>query len=716
MINTRLLICFISVIIFVPALWAQDEYSNHSYYYGREYYVLRSGRAEMVVQADKAGLSPAFSYLMFDAENARQSARKVQAYNYTEKEKHFSSAVQVIMNGFTFDPLPQTCDTKWILREGIPSVHALWWASGVQIEETITPLMDYGLFIRNIFLTSKDLMATDTVYVNLSIPIEAKQSDTNLLVYERENAVFGMKVISGYTCRVDSLRHILVGPIVLEPNETTSLKVYLTAGIENEPDFDVKKQPDDLERNEHELISLSTQKWQHNNRISTTDELVQSIYDASRFSLPSSVANNGTMNAGIFEYGAQWVRDASNTALGMVHIGEFELTRSMLEYMLEYMIQDEGTTMISGGFDEPDREQFDQMGEFIHALKAYTNWTGDVSLLKQYKKKIIAMVERPLHENFRDETGMVHNRREFWERTFDDAYELAYQTWVITGLRDAASLAVHLDAEDRAAIWIREAAVIENAMFNHPSARLVDNGHLIKRRNTTQAIVDIFPYDGWVAGAPASVEQMSGIYPDATMALPIAMGLIDSSDDLAQKTIIELEKLWNRRWTFGGYERYNSSSQGDQPGPWTFATTFIMRGQHEAGRLDLSRRSLQWLYESGGGRTGSYYEHIPILKHAMPTAGILPWSNAEVSYFIIHHLLGVKFDEDVMTIKPNLFDLTAPIKADLRFRNSRIKLDISGSGKILHAVVNGIKTEPDTNGVIRLPADFMGGEISIICY
>ena len=45
---------------------------------------------------------------------------------------------------------------------------------------------------------------------------------------------------------------------------------------------------------------------------------------------------------------------------------------------------------------------------------------------------------------------MVHNRREFWERHFDDAYELAYQTYVVSGLRDAAEMAPALGAEAQA--------------------------------------------------------------------------------------------------------------------------------------------------------------------------------------------------------------------------------------------------------------------------
>ena len=66
---------------------------------------------------------------------------------------------------------------------------------------------------------------------------------------------------------------------------------------------------------------------------------------------------------------------------------------------------------------------------------------------------------------------MVHNRREFWERTFTDAYELAYQTYVIVGLRDAADLAPALGAEDRAAGWRREADRTLRAMLSASGLR-----------------------------------------------------------------------------------------------------------------------------------------------------------------------------------------------------------------------------------------------------
>jgi GH15 family glucan-1,4-alpha-glucosidase len=172
------------------------------------------------------------------------------------------------------------------------------------------------------------------------------------------------------------------------------------------------------------------------------------------------------------------------------------------------------------------------------------------------------------YTNFRDRTGMVHNRREFWERTFDDAYELAYQVWVIEGLHDAADLSEYLNAKSKAVPWRQEAEIIQKALLTDPEMKLVDNDHLIKRRNTGGEIADKVKFMGWSDGAPAKVESLSRLMPDATMALPIAMNIIDPESALSKNTLTELEKLWNERWFNGGYDRYNTSSQGDQPGRW----------------------------------------------------------------------------------------------------------------------------------------------------
>ena len=89
------------------------------------------------------------------------------------------------------------------------------------------------------------------------------------------------------------------------------------------------------------------------------------------------------------------------------------------------------------------------------------------------------------------------------------------------------------------------------------------------------------------------------------MALPIALGIVPARCELARRTLDDLEGLWNTRWSDGGHDRYHTSGQPDQPGPWPFATAFILRAEHDAGNFDRSRRALEWLNTCQGGRAGA---------------------------------------------------------------------------------------------------------------
>ena len=71
------------------------ELNQRAFFLGREYFVLRSGRAQMVVQADRADLGPAFTYLLFDAENAPQSAAKDGAFNFAPGQGFGASGLVV---------------------------------------------------------------------------------------------------------------------------------------------------------------------------------------------------------------------------------------------------------------------------------------------------------------------------------------------------------------------------------------------------------------------------------------------------------------------------------------------------------------------------------------------------------------------------------------------------------------------------------------------
>jgi hypothetical protein len=316
-----------------------------------------------------------------------------------------------------------------------------------------------------------------------------------------------------------------------------------------------------------------------------------------------------------------------------------------------------------------------------------------------------------LRPEFRDQTGMVHNRREFWERTLEDAYELAYQTYVSLGLRDAAALAEPLGATERAGRWLGEADRIQKAAFERPGRGLVENGHLIKRRALTGEPVRWIHFEASGPDVPLKTETVNLANPDATLALPIAFGLVPSRSALARTTLDDLETLRDARWFGGGYERYHSSGQCDQPGPWSFASCFILRAQHEAGDFARSRRTLEWLNTVQGGRAGAWFEEIPLVRSQAPTSGILPWTSGEISLFIVHHLLGVRFEGKQLILRPALYPGSPPIEADLRFRHGRLHLEIPGAGPVTFAQVNGRRVGPRKDGAIALPADFAGGQV-----
>jgi len=516
--------------------------------------------------------------------------------------------------------------------------------------------------------------------------------------------------------QVDSTNGLLeIGPLAISPGKSTTVETLLLVQVPTGERTQLAAQANQLAGSGMvRAVRDTARSWAANSSVSTRDRTVQELFDKARFGLAGMIAPDGTMDAGILEYGAQWVRDSSNTALGALHAGQFEATSNVLQRILTKMVSQDGVTMIAESFETPDREQFDQSGELLHLLRSYRDWTGDDSLIRQHRELLIKVVERPLQPQFRDATGMVHNHREFWERGFDDAYELAYQTYVILALREASELAPILGAPDRAARWRAEADRIEQAMLSHPDRALVRDGRLIKRRNVTGAVADdTAGFPGFMPDVPEKTEHAHRLMPDASMALPIALGVVPARSELARRTLDDLDGLWNTRWSDGGYDRYHTSGQPDQPGPWPFATTFILRAEHDAGNFDRSRRALEWLNTCPGGRAGLWFEEIPSTRSQSPFSGLIPWTSGEVALFVVRHYLGLGFEHGALAIRPALYPGSPPAQADLRYRQGRLRLEISGSGTIKSARVNGRALKPGKDGVLRLPADFAGGTVVI---
>ncbi|HEY9165349.1 MAG TPA: hypothetical protein VIS48_04225 [Candidatus Kryptonia bacterium] len=683
--------------------------NNSSYFCGREYYVLRSGRVQMFVQSDKANLGSAFTYLLFDAQNASQSARKENAGNYSPLSGFQTSALEVSMGNFPFTALGQNTVSRWIYENGIPKVEAVWWAGGIKVTEKISAIVGQNTFVRSITLFGAQIVDTERVKLRLGVPDGEVQSYPGMIVSTGQRETIAVAV-GQEGLNTDEDKNYLEINAEVPPGSAKTYETFVAMQLTSGDTTSALDRIRNL-KSGGALLEQTRAAWKLESTVKTPDAVLQELYDNVRFTLPGYVSDVGIMDAGVFEYGGQWIRDASNTTLGLLQIGQFELARGLLSHMMDSMITNDGATMISSNYEKPENEEFDQMGELWDAMKNYYYWSGDSSLLKKNALKLIAMTNRPLRPEFCDSTGMVHNKREYWERFATEGYELAYQIYVIEGLRDAIELARIIGAQDYVATWKAASSKMLRAMLHDPKLALVHNGALIKRRSPDGHIVDTVKYAGYIIDSPALTESLQRLLPDAEMALPIALGIVDPKSALAKKTLDELMGLWNSRWSFGGFDRYNTSSQPDQPGPWPFATCFILRAQHEAGMYARSRETLEWLHNVQGGHSGAYFEEIPITRNQSFTAGILPWPAAEVALFVVRHWLGVSFKDGHVVLKPNLYPGTGRVEASLRYNGSRIDLVVEDAGRVKSATVNGKPVKPQKDGSVVLPSGFKGGKV-----
>jgi hypothetical protein len=690
------------------------DLQNRGFFHDRQYFMVRSGRLQWLLQADRADLGPAVTGYLFDASYIAQND-KPQAYNFNQADGVRSSALEVISqkSQFAFTAFGEQTRVRWAESDGIPVVEAIWWADGVRVTECFSGLADNNTIRRVISLTGANLHGDERVTLRLRLPAGNAASTNRALFVTCHGCPQALLVAGDEPLKMDAVKGLIeIGPLTLSPDKTVTIDTCMLAQIpaNTATAEDFQRQIARVSLNSAQLLQASRARWAKTSRIQTDDALVREVFDISRSVLPAIVSDNGVQRGGFFQYPAETVRDASQFSLGLTAAGHFELARAVLERCIRDLLTAEGNSMTGGAFDDPDREEIDQSGELLLALRWYTDFSGDDSLAATYRDKLIALVERPLNPRLRDASGLVHNRREFWEQTMNDAYELAYNTYVIVGLRQAAALAPQLRAQDRRQHWLNEADAMQQAMMK----TFVQNGALIKRRNLTGEVAEHLVQLRGAPDTPCRCGEHNLINPDATLALPIALGLVEPDSALAVNTLNEIEKLRNQRWWGGGYTRYDTTCEINMPGPWGIAGVLVLRGQHAGGLLDRSRSTLAWFRNVQGGNGGLYYEEIPLLAGSQQEwLGLVTWPTGELPYFVVRHYLGVTFQDGRVLLQPKLYPGSPPLQADLRFRQGRWRIAIDGPGPIAAALLDGRPIEVAADGAVKLPPDFAGGSLVV---
>jgi hypothetical protein len=425
--------------------------------------------------------------------------------------------------------------------------------------------------------------------------------------------------------------------------------------------------------------------WSGTAFVRSSDPVLERFFAAAKFQLRAAVAASGRLDGSIWQYNLEWVRDQSFIAMALAMSGQTALARTMLARLLSGFINDEGATADSSRFRPWQESEFDQNGVLLFALGSYLDWTGDRSLIEDHWKKIELAADFPLRPEFRHApSGLLANRREFWER--HEAHglltgmELAHQLYVAMGLRSAGRLARLLGRRKKAAEWEGAAAALREATLTSPEYSLVEKGGFIKRRLADGRVQEeIRP------GADSTLPHQAPLFepgrhlldPDTSSVLPIAWEFVDPGGRLARKTLDSMETLWDQRWKGGGYGRYNVTSEPDSPGPWPFASLFVARAAVEAGDGAKARRVLDWMARVPGAQAGSWFEFYgPRPVPPYPQVGIIPWTWAELIFLVVHHLAGVRPAEKALRVRPRLLPGLDRLEVDLPVRGCRLELSL----------------------------------------
>lgn len=465
---------------------------------------------------------------------------------------------------------------------------------------------------------------------------------------------------------------------------------------------------------ERKAHAKAAEAWRQTTRCQFSDPLLNFLFGVSKKQLPAVIAHNGAMDGSIWQYNLEWARDQAFVVMALLMLGQTKLARTMLARLLTKFVSDEGDTVDSSRQRPTEEIELDQNGIMLLAVKAYYDWTNDLDFVRQYWHKIKVTAEFPLRDVFRHkESGLLHNRREFWERHalygIQDGMELTYQMFPAMGLESAAFLAEKIGEQDLASHWRAEASRLKHAMLHDEKYGLVENGIFVKRRLVNGQVQNNVQADPAIQLHPAIPLAAPGnhfLNPDSSIVLPIALEFIDPKSPLAIQTLQEVERLWNQSWDFGGYSRYNVTSEPDSPGPWPFASLFVARAYFEAGDDEKVWRTLRWLESLPGAQSGSWFEFYgPRPCPPCPQVGIIPWTWAELVFFFIHHLFGIRPQGNRVRIRPRLLKGLTSAQLSIRIANTDLELSMQESPDDKEEIsIDGVKRPYSAQG-IELPLE-----------
>ncbi len=605
---------------------------------GVSYFFLGNGKIQAVVQICPEGKGTPVGLFFL---NPEKLGKKRNSILFDHDSGLEYSMIRITSDGQEYIPPWETVDASWCFDCKYPKVRVSWETPAFKLSEWFycRNETDYQL-VRRIEIVSKSIRQVNA-YCHTGPPEMTKERN-----------------------------------IILNPGESTDWFLLYEIKLGENP---VISQSVESEINE------SQEYWKDKVSIQFHSQIPDELFKASCFQMPAVISENAVMDASIWQYNREWVRDHSMMVLGLTFSGHSGIAKKLLERLLNDFVGEDGDPVDSSLTRSYDEVELDQNGELLYALEQYYLWTGDKKIIRDYWSKIISVAEFPLKQDFcHPESGLLSTTREYWERHrlhgILPGIELTPQLFVSIGLNSVSNLAGIINMKDKETYWKRESERIRNALLDKDGFGLIHEGKLIKRRSNDGSLQEsIVPLNE--AGLPQEVPLARKgdhfLNPDSSTALPIVYGLIQEDSPIALSTMRDLEQLWNQDWSDGGYGRYHVSSEPDSPGSWPFPSLFIARAYAEMKQYDQVWRILNWLYTLPGGRAGTWFEYYgERISPPFPQVGIPPWTWAEMISLFVYHILGLRPEHNQIRLTPKLLTGMERIEASFPFRGRKLYLQI----------------------------------------
>jgi len=696
-----------------------------TYLEGIEYFVLGNGEVIGAVQfAPKDSPASFFGFTLWDAE---VFCRKWSSYLYHPERGFANTRVGVLVGepapgeeaktgmftgvkGYALSP--ETFQS--VAREypdGIPTVAVRWKAGSCDIEERFWvpnrgAVVYRAVTVRNRSEGPLEVGLTASLYANFGLFDRISTDPKAVAAVARGLASMELRCLEK-PATAHGRYEVRANLGILQPGASARATYVYSVGSRGTPPAKIAAGSDGLEKTRKETAKY----WSARSEFSTGNPLLDGMFGASMAGMRAVVARSGRMDASPWMYNMEWVSDHALAVEALLHCGMTAEARTMLERAIAESVGDDGRTIESSRWFGFDYTELNQNGMLLWGTWVYACWTGDLALIKKHWKKIALCADFPLQSVFFDaKARMVHNKREFWERSdthgVEDGFELAYQFWVSHGLAKAAELAALVGDAAAKTRWQKASHAIRESALRDPVYRLIEENRLIKRRKRSGEWHRHFiPPDRTKlpAGSPIATLEKPTADPDTITTYPIIFGMVDPRGDLAARTLDWMEEIWNQNWTEGGYPRYNTTGEDNPPASWPLASLLVARANAEAGNDARVWKVLRWLEAMNPLKSWSWFERYgQSITPPMPPVSFINWVWYEILSLELRHMAGFRPELDRITIRPWLPAGVERCDARVTVRGRPLTLSVTHAAGPARARVNGLE-QPMTDGTISIP-------------